>query len=456
MFRSIQLRLLTLTLLSILAAALLTGWFAYREASHEVDELINSQLVQYARIMLALAHAGDNDEVKSPNFDEHYFNPHVIFQIWEHRPDGDKLLLRSPGAPRAWPPGVAMEGYSALRFGGTDWRTFAAADDQNQHYVMAALDLHLRNELTTDIAWVNLKPYLFSLPILSLVLAWVISRGLAPLRGLEADLATRSPERLDALPETDLPRELRPLVLTMNRLFGRVAQVLENERRFTSDAAHELRTPLAAMKAQLQVAQRAPDGREVHGAIGKALHGADRMTHLVAELLTLARLEGAQAAPGMTAVALSDLVEEAAGEMRAVAVERGLDLATTIEPALNLNGNPDLLRVLVRNLLDNALRYVPGGGHVLLSLAGQDADIVLRVADDGPGVAAAERSKLGLRFHRFEQQAVEGVGLGLSIVRRIAELHGAELEFGDGLNGKGLGVTLRFPSQAVRTPRQVA
>ncbi len=443
---SIQTRLLSLSILSVLIVVLAGGWLAFREAGHEVDELVDGQLVQYARIMLALAHSGDEDRnVELPLFKGSRSARRMLFQIWEHGREGDKLLLHSPDMAQSWPAGVARTGYSNLRLGDSTWRCLAAADDENKHYVLAALDMHVRDELSRDIAWVNLKPYLYSIPILAFLLAWGIHRGLAPLRKLDADLAVRSPERLGALADAELPLELSPLVATMNRLFGRVARTLDNERRFTSDAAHELRTPLAALLVQLQVAQRVQDESEKQAAVAKALRGAERMSHLVGQLLALARLDGAQESAQHLEFDLSALLEDAVREMTPTAAEKGRHLECRIEPDLTVLGNPDLLGVLIRNLLDNALRYGAVDGRINVQMTREAGKAVLRVADDGPGVAPADLEKLGTRFQRFAPQSIEGVGLGLSIVRRIAELHGAQLDFGPGLDRKGLGVTLRIP-----------
>lgn len=445
MHRSIQSRLLLLSLLSVILVAMATAWMAYREAEHEVDELIDAQLVQYARIMLALAHAGDDDEVEPPHIDGHRYASQVIFQIWQVDDAEQKLLLRSPEAPSTWPAGVARTGYSQLVLDGASWRCFAASDAANGRHVLAAIDLSILDELVSDIAMGNLRPYLYGLPILALLLLWAIRSGLAPLRRMEHDLAVRSPERLDPIPEQST-RELRPLTLTMNRLLSRLRQTLDNERRFTSDAAHELRTPLAAVKAQLQVAERTDDADQGRGAIRKALRGTDRMTHLVVQLLSLARLDSDRGAPALDRVALSELVQESLGEVMAQAEQRDHRLEQQVDPGLSVQGNADLLRVLMRNLLDNAMRYTPAGGRLRCTLEASGEQLRLCVLDNGPGVADADRQHLGERFRRFGSQRAEGAGLGLSIVRRIAALHHAELSFASGLDGAGFGVTLSFPA----------
>jgi two-component system sensor histidine kinase QseC len=328
---------------------------------------------------------------------------------------------------------------------GHAWRFFGATGG-DEIAVLAAHDLHIHQELAREIALGNVKPYLVALPVLAVLLLLAIRHSLAPLRELESDFSRRDPGRLDELPESGLPRELRPPVRAINRLFGRIRAAMDKERRFTSDAAHELRTPIAAMRAQLQVAERTHDPDERQAALAKALRGTDRMAHLVSQLLALARLEAESAGHTDETVRLDALLQEALAECAPRAAAKAVQLRSDVGSAGELRGNPELLRVLLRNLLDNAIRYVPEGGEVAASLSSERGRVLLTVADDGPGVSPAEREILGQRFHRFGPQTAEGVGLGLSIVRRIAELHGAELAFGEGLEGRGLGVTVSFRS----------
>ena len=441
---SIQSRLILLVLGALLAVELVSGWTGYRRALHEADELLDAQLVQYAQIMLSLAHEGRDDEVKLPDIKDHPYQSKLMFQIWDMK-GAPRLMLRSPEAPHQWPQGVKTSGYSEVTLAGHAWRFYVAKGD-NGYVVLAAHDLHIHQELASQIALSNMAPYLLAVPILAVLLLLAIRRGLKPLHALAADLSGRDPQRLDELPDAGLPRELRPPVRAMNQLFGRIRMAMDKERRFTSDAAHELRTPIAAMRAQLQVAERTPDPEERQAAIAKALRGTSRMTHLVAQLLALARLEAETADKPDANVNLGDLLHEVVAGLAHQAESRGIQVKIDTEPDCVLTGNSELLPVLLRNLVGNAIRSVPDAGRVQVGLARVGGRVVLTVADNGPGVAVEERDMLGQRFHRFGARTVEGVGLGLSIVRRIAVLHGAELVFGEGLEGRGLGVRVRFPA----------
>ena len=445
-----QARLLALVLATVFSIGAATAWLGYRRAVHEVDELFDAQLTQYARIMLALSYSGNDEAITFPEIFEHRYQSRILFQIWEREHGQPRLILTSPGATREWPAGVAADGFSVARIGDRSWRCFAAHDPKGQHALWTCLDLRTRDELSRDIALDHLKPYAFALPLLTLLLMAAIRRGLRPLHRIDAELNERSPERLDPLSDEQAPGELRPVIQTMNGLFARMRQTLDHERRFTSDAAHELRTPLAALLVQLQVAQRAHDGDERQASIAKAIKGAARLSHLVHQLLALARLDAVAETPGGSDFDLSALAEDAIQEIMPAASEKQCRLLSAIEPELTVNGIPQLMAVLIRNLLDNAVRYGAVGGRVEVRLHAEMDSIVLQVADDGPGVAQADRAKLGARFQRFSPQALEGVGLGISIVQRIADLHRGKLAFGDGLDGRGLCVSLRLAASGAR------
>ena len=441
---SLRRRLLLPLLIGVSLCWLLTLAWSYADAHHEIDELFDAQLAQTAQSVLALGrrmHDLHEREEDSPRDREveaelpagHPYQRRVMFQIWHE--DG-ALALRSPNAPST--PLTETDGYSEEQSSKGHWRYFAQWDERHRHRVVVAESHHVRDELIGHIALRLLLPALFGLPLLA---AWVwlaTRRGLAPLAAVADEIASREPARLHALTPKQAPEEIRPLVQAINDLFARVAAAIEAERRFTADAAHELRTPLAALDAQAQVALRAQDEAERRRAIEQLRLGVGRAGRLIGQLLTLARLDPEK---GLTkrAVALHDLTEEVCARLGPMAIDKDVTLELETEPTI-VAGDPDMLRVLIRNLLDNALRYTPTGGRVAVSLAGR----TLTVADTGPGIPAAERERVFDRFHRLAGQETEGSGLGLSIVRRIAELHDADISLDDA-DGGGLAVRLRFP-----------
>jgi signal transduction histidine kinase len=304
-------------------------------------------------------------------------------------------------------------------------------------------DEHGRRELIAGIAGRLTAPLIFGLPLMGFWIWLATWRGLKPLDAVAREIAARQPEKLEPVTPASAPSEVRPLVEAINGLFVRVEHALESERRFTADAAHELRTPLAALAAQAQVVQRARDAGERDHAIEQLIASTRRASRLVDQLLTLARLDPDNAAVSET-VSLDRLAENVCAAHGAEAMEKNIALELDAVSA-TIAGNADMLRILLRNLIDNAIRYTSAGGRVTVAVAPG----ILSVTDTGPGIPAAEHERVFNRFHRLAGQDTEGSGLGLSIVARIAERHGASVELGTGENGKGLRVTVRFSARPV-------
>lgn len=298
----------------------------------------------------------------------------------------------------------------------------------------------LRAALAESIAAHLLHPLLIAVPVLGLVIWVSVGWGLAPLRALTAEVHARDPEDNAPL-SVPAPEEAKPLVAALEVLLDRVARLLERERRFTADAAHELRTPLAGIRTHAQVALAASDDEERRSALAAVMAGTDRAAHLVEQLLMLARLE---TTPAMATVDLAALAGRLVGEFSGRAAARDTDLGLIADGPAEIAGDEHLLAVLIRNLLDNALRYVPAGGRIDVAVRRREGRVELVVADDGPGIPPQERSRAFERFHRGLGTGTEGCGLGLSIVVRVAELHAATVRLEDGLGGCGLAVCVAF------------
>jgi len=243
----------------------------------------------------------------------------------------------------------------------------------------------------------------------------------------------------------DVPAEVRPLVESLNRLFGRVAASIETERRFTADAAHELRTPLAALRGQAQVARAATDGDERRRALDQVIAACDRAAHLVDQLLTAARVDPVTASARFVECDLAAIARAVVGELAPGALEKGVELECEAQAAVPLRADPGMLAILLRNLVDNAVRYSPAGTTVRVQVRCEGTSAVVAVNDEGPGVPADEREHVWQRFYRIPGTAGAGSGLGLSIVARIAELHAGIVRLEDGTGGRGLRVVAAFP-----------
>jgi two-component system sensor histidine kinase QseC len=257
------------------------------------------------------------------------------------------------------------------------------------------------------------------------------------------EISRRDPAYLAPL-EGDVPAEIAPLVARLNALLSRVQSSLDGERRFTSDAAHELRTPLAGLRAQLQVAQGAADASGRDRAIANAIEAGDRATHLVEQLLTLARLDHSAWRAASAPFDLHAVAAEAIAERASQAHAKHIDLSLEGEARAMAMGHAGLAAIAVGNLLDNAIRYSPPDTAVTVTVAGCDRNCIVSVRDEGPGIPAGKRKDALRRFTRLDDTGTEGSGLGLSIVARIAELHGSAIVLDAGPGGKGLEATLHF------------
>jgi signal transduction histidine kinase len=299
---------------------------------------------------------------------------------------------------------------------------------------------HAREEIVEALGDSLVWPLAAALPALAAAIWLGVGSGLRPLRELRAQLARRGVADLSPFDNSRTPQEIEPLVAELNRLFGRIEAALQRERRLTADAAHELRTPLAVLSTHAQVARRAADAAARDEALDALVAGAERAARLIEQMLTLARLESGQPQGESRRVELRAIARDVLAELAPRALQKKLDIALDEGPPAEVHAHPGLLAVLVRNLVDNAVRYTPAGGRVRVAVR---APGTLEVRDSGPGVPAEELPHLGERFHRLAPQAESGSGLGLSIVLRIAELHGAKARFAPGPEG-GLAVTVSF------------
>jgi len=422
--RSLQMHLLVL-----LSGAIALVWlgvvsWTWVDARHEVDELMDSHLAQAAAILVVQPLDLEDDAVgDAPAL--HKYAPRVAFQVFHE----GTLVMRSANAGTQ-PLAQVRTGFDTVTHDGQRWRVFAARGVDSDIQVVVGEQIDARN----DIVWAMLRgmllPMALALPVLAGLLWWAVRRALAPLRMLSSTLGQRAPEALNpvVLPD-DVPADMQPVVAELNGLLARIARMVESERRFTADAAHELRTPIAAIRAQAQVALGAgADAGQRNHALQTTLAGCDRAAHLVDQLLALARLEAGGAAPVDGVVNLSALARQVAADLAPAALARGQDLELQAPADCGLAGSAALLTMLLRNLVDNALRYSPDGTRVLVCVQTQaDGLVHLDVHDGGPGMAPADMQRLGERFFRVLGHAQPGSGLGWSIVRRIADVTGAQV-----------------------------
>lgn len=498
--RSLQGRLLAGLLGAVVAVWLAAAAATWLDMQHALDEMLDSHLAQAAALLVVQAARDIGEDASTPDAPQlHRYGPQVAFQVWH---DG-RLALRSANAPdvpmvaaaalanartglvdavgdhddgkggrskghdrgrerdrdrrdhgrdrssddnppQAAPAGVGL-GFHAARFNGAEWRVFAAQGAEEDVRVFVGEQQASRNAILLAVVRGMLWPMALALPLLAGAIWWAVRRGTAPLRTLGRSLADRDPAALAPVQVPDAPTEMQPLVDALNRLFQRITSMVVSERRFTADAAHELRTPIAAIRAQAQVALAEADAAERAHALRATLAGCDRASRLVDQLLTLSRLE-AGAEPPAALLDLSTLAQRVAGELAPRAIDRGQTLGLDAEPGCQLRGNDTLLAVLLRNLVDNALRYSPGGAEVRVAVSRAAGQVRLQVDDSGPRLADTDLARLGERFFRVLGSGQDGSGLGWSIVRRIAAAQGATVAVARSAALGGLAVTVHWPA----------
>jgi two-component system sensor histidine kinase QseC len=482
--RSLQGRLLVLVLGLVVTVWLVTAARTWVDVRHELDELLDGHLAQAAALLVvqqmheiegredhgldALDSADDDahQSLDAPML--HRYAPAAAFQVFHE----GRLVLRSANAPTT--PMMSAEqrassgaaagtdvytdkpherpstvkasagGFATTQLDGVDWRVYTALGAERDVRVYVGERLESRQSILWAVLRNTLAPMALALPLLALAAWWAVYSGVAPLRRLGEKLAMRQPQSLHPVVLAGAPSEMTPMLDELNGLFARIAELMESERRFTADAAHELRTPIAAIRTQAQVALGEADFGLRRHALQSTLEGCDRATRLVEQLLTLSRLE-AGAAPQLGQLDLAALVRSVLAEqaIHALHKQQTLELDVPTE-ACSVAGDATLLAVLVRNLIDNAVRYSPREATIKVAVTRSTSAVELSVQDSGPGIAEADRARIGERFFRVLGSGQGGSGLGWSIVRRIATVHGAEVRLDKSVALGGLDVTVSW------------
>lgn len=432
---SIRSRLL-LSLLAMLAvAAAVMAGITYRNVLAETEALFDYQLRQMA---LSLRDQGEIAPDQASALADEQLD--FVVQIWTV--DGRSIYASREHSEL---PARALLGFADVGVGGRTWRTFSVAT--RVRVIQVAQPVAIRRQLAADAALRSVAPLLIVAPLMLLLAGWLVTRALAPLRRVAAELRGRDDQSLAVLPDQALPDEVTPLVTALNALLARLAAARDTQRAFVADAAHELRSPLTALKLQLELLKRAGDADARAEATRALAGGIERAVRLVEQLLALARSE-----PGvptaMETLDLAELARQAISDVVPLAAARGTTLELQADAAVPLRGDRTALTALVRNLADNAVRYAPAGAGVEVVVEregqGEGEQALIRVDDNGPGIPAAERERVFDRFYRRADGDESGNGLGLAIVRSVARRHGGEVTLGDSPRG-GLQVQVRLP-----------
>ena len=435
---SLRARLTGALLLAVLAFAALQAAVTYRTARAETEALFDAQMQRIALSLSGSLGAGalsdDAPAADTPAARE------MIIQIW--RADG-VMLYRSPQG-RLLPPQTVI-GFSDTVAGGEPYRIYALRTATQ--VVQVAQQTEARGRMAGQLALRAVLPVALLAPVLMLIVWWVVGRAIGPIERVRRQVAARRPDDLAPLPTAGLPAEVRPLVGEMNGLLTRLSDAWDALTHFTADAAHELRSPLAALRLQAQSLQRAPDDATRAIASERLLAGIDRATRLVEQLLALARQQGAGEGAELVSLDLTALARNALADAEPEAARHAIALTLDAPTAhVVLRADEAALAVLLRNLLGNALRHTSPGGQVRVGVREEASVIDLTVEDSGPGIAPDERARVLDRFYRVPGTPGHGSGLGLAIVRAIAERHGAALTLDASPTLGGLRVMLRWPA----------
>ena len=428
---SIRARVL-LAVLGILAvAALLVGIVTYRSVRAETEALFDYQLRQMA---LSLRDQGEVAPAQASALVDEQLD--FVVQVWTA--DGRGLYASRAHAAL---PQRAQLGYADVQVAGQVWRSFSVA--MPARVIQVSQPLAIRRKLAADAAYAAVLPLLLVAPFMAAAAWWLTALALRPLQRVAAGVRQRDEQSLEPLPAAGLPDEVAPLVAALNALLQRLGQSLDTQRAFVADAAHELRSPLTALKLQLQLFERAGGEADRAAATRALAAGIERAARLVEQLLTLARTEPGAAGSSLQHLDLSELVREAVADTVPLAVARGTRFELQADAPVPVDGDRAALAALVRNLADNAVRYSPPGARVELRVSMADGAPTLQVDDAGPGIPPAERERVFDRFYRRGLADEPGTGLGLAIVRGVAQRHGATVALEDSPLG-GLRVTVRF------------
>lgn len=436
---SIRGKLVLMLVSALVTAGVVASVATYYSTRMEFSSLFDAQLKHTALELIE----GGNIEVNSVALIGQAPQQQISVQVYDAADNRLYVARSQHPLPVAEIPGFSTFTDEA----GHEWRQYAAA--VGTRIVQAAQPLEVRSRMAASAALRILQPVLLFIAFLAIAIWFVIVQVLQPLSKTARAVAKRSPSSLDPIPSTGLPYELRSLVNAINDLMRRLGDSLTAQQRFASDAAHELRTPLAAIKLQAQLLARAKTDEDRAKYAGRLQQGVARATKLVEQLLTIARLDPDASQKPMAPADLAAMAKAVAEDLTAPAEAKGITLTAKTEPAEVL-GMPDALRLMITNLTDNAIRYTPEGGRIEIGIAADGKDAVISVTDNGPGIAPEERERVFERFYRALGTKVSGTGLGLAIVRRIVAMHDASIQIEYGFpRADGSGCGARF---VVRIP----
>lgn len=447
MIKSIRYFLLISLLLSITVASAINGIGNYLLDAQVIQPYLDTQLLRTALLVDVFNQLTyTNPKAKNAAIDQLLKTPiakqKFVFQIWDLK---GNLLMTTPYFKNI-PLKEAPFGFSDKEIGGKQWRVYTVLDQKQEVKIIIAELYNLRRELADDIARSNANILLVIYPIFGVLVWLIISIAFRSISRVTNEISSRASTFLEPVQLTEVPNEIKPLIEGLNQLFIRLKLAFERNKRFAADAAHELRTPLAALKTHAQVALKANNELDSSKALQKVIESVDRSSHVVTQLLTLSRLSEEEELTDVKPVDLHKLAVEIIAYLVPQAFSKHIDIELALPPMDPIVlGNDTALGILIRNLVDNAIRYTPPQGEVNIAILNNEKQVILRVADTGPGIPPDLRERVFERFYRILGTKASGSGLGLAIVNQIATLHHAHIHLTTPANKVGLQVDVAFP-----------
>ncbi len=432
---SIRRRLIASLVSLTVLLSMVVAYISYDKSRHEVEEVLDGQLALSARLVSAyLTDQSNQDLVLHLGKPSKAYEQPIMIQVWNQ---AGRLVAHSDNAPLN--PIAAQEGYSNMVIEDEEWRIFSVRVSNGRFNIQIAEPLNSRDQASLEVLIQVWKPIVLLVPVAVFLFIYAINDALKPLSRLAGKVSSRSVANLESVNLANAPQEVQPLVLALNALLSQLKDAMDLERRFTADAAHELRTPLAAIQVQAQLALIAPEGEPRNKALHGVVQGTRRASRLVEQLLRLARLDPLRAPKQWSSVHLSALIQDLIQEYPLDADR----IRVQIDDQLLIQGDADLIFIALRNILDNALRYSDEESEIRVGYSTREDGIEIWVEDQGVGVPEEELARLAERFFRASSASREGCGLGLAIVARVVALHEAKLSFANRPEG-GLHVGITF------------
>lgn len=447
MIKSIRYFLLVSLLLGITLASAINGVGNYLLDEKVVQPYLDGQLIRISSLIEILYESTNISTKARADIIMHLKQSQPItrqkflYQVWQD----NNMILQSSNRPELLLKDVPL-GFSDKEIDGADWRIYAVYNAPQRVKIVIAELYNLRRELADDIAHSNANILLITYPVFGVLVWFIISFALKSIVRVTNEISNRASTYLEPVQLTEIPVEIKPLVAELNQLFTRLKLAFQRNKRFAADAAHELRTPLAALKTHLQVALKADNEADREKALQSVVESVDRSSHVVAQLLTLSRLGEGDELTDVSPVNLHKLATEIIAYLAPHALSKNIDIELLPAPTDPfVLGNDTAIGILIRNVVDNAIRYTPADGEVKVSIIDTDDRVILRVTDTGPGIPAELRERVFERFYRILGNQAPGSGLGLAIVSQISQLHHAKILLDSPKNGLGLQFDVAFP-----------